>query len=169
MTSATLINLVQQIQDQLVQRQQTLCVAESLTAGRIQSLITAVAGASRFFVGGVTAYHIDQKVALLAVDRSLAEDCNCVSQAVANQMAVGACRLFRGHFALSTTGYAETDLQLGVSQPLAFVSIAAAQNLNGDPAVMYEERLVAEGDRATVQALIAGMAIRRLAEYLEKP
>jgi nicotinamide-nucleotide amidase len=39
-----------------------LDTAESVTVGRLQTMIGAVAGASTFFQGGITAYNIEQKV-----------------------------------------------------------------------------------------------------------
>ena len=49
----------------------TLAVAESLTGGRVQARITAISGASEFFLGGMTAYSLDQKVRHLGVSRGL--------------------------------------------------------------------------------------------------
>ena len=57
----------------------TLAVAESLTGGRLQARVTAESGSSAYFLGGVTAYTIESKVRLLAVDRSEAEASACVS------------------------------------------------------------------------------------------
>ena len=51
----------------------TLAVAESLTSGHLQAAIGARSGASDFFLGGITAYSIDQKVTHLGVDRDEAE------------------------------------------------------------------------------------------------
>ena len=66
----------------------TLATAESMTCGRIQARIGAISGASKFFLGGITTYTIDQKVHHLGVDRALAESCNAVSSEIAEQMAI---------------------------------------------------------------------------------
>jgi nicotinamide-nucleotide amidase len=87
--------------------QRTLAVAESMTGGRIQSIVTAESGASAFFRGGITAYTIDQKVRHLSVDRAGAAAVDCVSAEVALQMARGACALFGADIGVATTGYAE--------------------------------------------------------------
>ena len=50
----------------------TLAVAESLTCGRLQARIGAISGASEFFLGGMTAYSLEQKVRHLGVDRAAA-------------------------------------------------------------------------------------------------
>lgn len=101
-----------------------LAVAESLTGGCLQARITAVSGASEFFVGGVTAYALAQKVALLGVDRDHAAAVNCVSARVAEEMARGACRLFDADLALATTGYAEPAPAEGVTAPFAWIALA---------------------------------------------
>jgi nicotinamide-nucleotide amidase len=84
-----------------------VATAESVTVGRLQSMLGAVSGSSTFFRGGITAYHIDQKVALLNVERAHATRVDCVSPQVAAEMAEAATRLFNAHLGLATTGYAE--------------------------------------------------------------
>jgi nicotinamide-nucleotide amidase len=101
----------------------TLAVAESLTAGHVQARIAAVSGASNYFLGGVTAYSLAQKVKLLGVNRAHARSVNCVSQRVAVEMALGAMKLFGADLAVATTGYAEPDRAAGVKAPTAWWAI----------------------------------------------
>ena len=117
------MTIVREIGDILRTRGWWLCVAESMTIGRIQVMIGGVPGASDFFVGGLTAYTLEQKVRQLGVDHDEAEATNCVSPLVCRQMALGACRLFQADLAIATTGYSEPAPELGVSTPFAFVSI----------------------------------------------
>lgn len=92
----------------------TLAVAESITCGHLQARIGAISGASEFFLGGITAYTLDEKVKHLGVKRAAAKAVNSISAGVAEQMARGACALFGSDFALATTGYAEPfDLAQG--------------------------------------------------------
>lgn len=102
----------------------TLAVAESLTCGRLQARIGAIPGASEFFMGGMTAYTLDQKVLHLGVVRSEAQAVNSVSAAVAEQMARGACVLFGADIAAATTGYAEPSEAWKVSTPFAWWALA---------------------------------------------
>ena len=44
----------------------TLAVAESLTAGLVQARVASVSGSSDYFLGGITAYSLDEKVRHLA-------------------------------------------------------------------------------------------------------
>src|SRR5438045_4062744 len=91
----------------------TLAVAESLTCGRVQALVGAISGASEFFLGGITAYSLEEKVRHLGVDRRAARKVNSVSAEVAEQMARGVCALFGSDLGVATTGYAEPSLAEG--------------------------------------------------------
>ncbi len=102
----------------------TLAAAESLTSGRIQARIGAISGASEFFLGGITAYSLAQKMRHLGVSREVAEPVDCVSAAVAEQMAVGACALFGADLAVATTGYAEPAPAKSVAAPFAWWAVA---------------------------------------------
>lgn len=101
----------------------TLAVAESMTGGRLQALVTAEPGASTFFLGGVTAYTLGQKVKLLGVEQAVAEPVDCVSAEVAWRMAQGACALFGADLAAATTGYAEPAPERGHATPCVFWAI----------------------------------------------
>ena len=120
---AELEQLVYDLGQLLREKDWRLCVAESVTVGRLQSTIGSVSGASDFFEGGITAYNLEQKVRHLGVDRDEAAASNCVSSAVCRQMARGACALFEADLAISTTGYAEPDPYYDVHHPFAYVSI----------------------------------------------
>ena len=102
----------------------TLAVAESVTAGHMQARVASISGASEFFLGGVTAYALEQKVKLLGVDRAVAAKVNCVSAEVAEQMARGVCALFGADVGVATTGYAEANAGLGVAAPMAWWAVA---------------------------------------------
>lgn len=80
----------------------TMAAAESCTGGTIASMMTAVAGASAYFRGGVVTYAADVKQSLLGVDL---RD-GVVSESVARQMAVGVARLLSADCAVATTGVA---------------------------------------------------------------
>lgn len=136
-----------------------LAVAESLTGGRIQSLMTSVSGASDVFSGGVTTYTIDRKVALLKVDKQVVTACNAVSEAVARQMVAGVCDLFESECGVATTGYAETNAE--VETPFAWVAVS----IDGDAVV---KRVEAEGTRLEVQDAIAQQAMEMLRAALAK-
>lgn len=141
----------------------TLAVAESLTCGRLQAAIGAVSGASGYFLGGVTAYTLDQKVRLLGVDRRVARKVNCVSAAVAEAMAVGAARMFGADFAVATTGYAEPNGDVA----LPFAWWAVARRRRGRIAAVAVGRVECPGAKRTeVQTMVAEAALAELAAAL---
>lgn len=101
-----------------------LAVAESLTCGRVQARIGTISGASDFFLGGMTAYSLEEKARHLGVDRATAAAVNCVSGDVAVQMARGACLLFGADVSVATTGYAEPSEAWNVPEPFAWWAVA---------------------------------------------
>jgi nicotinamide-nucleotide amidase len=145
----------------------TLAVAESLTSGHLQVAIGARSGASDFFLGGLTAYTIDQKVTHLGVDREEADRTNAVSEKVADQMALGVCRLFGSNFGAATTGYAEASPETGIDSPLAFWALAHLEE-NG---LVLARRGIIEMpglDRVMVQRTVSEKVLSALLEYLSE-
>jgi nicotinamide-nucleotide amidase len=102
----------------------TLAVAESVTCGRIQARIGSISGASEFFLGGITAYTLAEKVRHLGVTRAAASKVNCVSAEVAVEMATGVCALFGSDIGAAITGYAEPAPRQKVREPFAHWAIA---------------------------------------------
>ena len=146
----------------------TLAVAESLTSGRLQAAIGAISGASEFFLGGITAYSLDQKVSHLGVDRAAARAVNSVSAAVAEQMASGACALFGSDVGAATTGYAEASAKDGVSQPFAFWGLARRQP--DGTFTVTSGRVDCPGlSRTQVQDRVASAAIEALTGWVRGP
>ena len=90
----------------LRERGRTLAVAESCTGGSISARITALAGASEYYLGGVTSYSNEAKARLLGVSVPDIERFGAVSETVARQMAAGALERFGAAYAVSTTGVA---------------------------------------------------------------
>ena len=147
----------------------TVACAESVTGGRIQAPLTSISGASDFFQGGITTYNLAQKVEHLGVSSRVAEASNCVCPQVCDEMATGACRMFRATVAIATTGYAEPERQRGVVQPFALAAIAYwFERETEPPRVVWRDRLSASGPREHVQQQIAVQAVQKLAELLDR-
>lgn len=144
----------------LVPRQLTICVAESLTAGHLQALIGSTRGSSRYFAGGLTAYNLRQKTAILQVDAAHATAVHGVSPRVAREMAAGARRLFATELAVATTGYAEPSLAEGVAVPFAHYAIDGPQGV-------MDGRIEGSGQsRTAMQRHVAREVLRELLDYL---
>ncbi len=143
----------------------SVAVAESLTAGQVQARIAAVSGSSAYFLGGITAYTLEQKVRHLGVNREAAMAVDCVSAGVAEEMAAGAVRLFGSDLAAATTGYAEPDPAHGVVVPFAWWALAWKQT---DGSLRLRSgRLDCPGlARTAVQAAVAEAVLAALVDWL---
>ncbi|MBI4626241.1 MAG: CinA family protein [Verrucomicrobia bacterium] len=143
----------------------TLAAAESLTCGRVQAKVGEISGASEFFLGGITAYSLEQKVRHLGVDRAAAKGVQCVSASVAEQMARGVCALFGSDLGLATTGYAEPAPADGVVAPFAWWALAHRRR--GRFVRVLSGRVECPGaTRIAAQTLVAEAAIAKLVAYL---
>ncbi|HEY9645244.1 MAG TPA: competence/damage-inducible protein A [Chroococcidiopsis sp.] len=104
--SDTLASVVGQL---LKDRGQTLSVAESCTGGGLGQLLTAIAGSSSYFWGGVISYDNSVKVNLLGVNPDDLAQQGAVSAVVAEQMAAGVRSRLNTTWGLSITGIAGPD------------------------------------------------------------
>jgi PncC family amidohydrolase len=81
-------------------------VGESVTAGLLQTALASAENATAFFQGGITTYNAKQKYTHLHVNLQHAVSCNCVSEKVALEMALGVSRSFLSDWGIGITGYA---------------------------------------------------------------
>ena len=131
----------------LVERGQTLAVAESLTGGLVAAELTSVPGASHSFRGSVTAYATSLKCELLGVDGALLAARGAVDPDVARQMARGARRLLGADWGVATTGVAGPEPQDEKPVGTVFVAVSGpddaekvvALRLNGGRADIRRE------------------------------
>ncbi|MDD5452728.1 MAG: CinA family protein [Candidatus Bipolaricaulis sp.] len=84
----------------------TLAVAESCTGGLLGQRITAVPGASAYFLGGIIAYHNEAKMRLLGVPREIIAGHGGVSAECTRAMAYGARERLSADYALAISGIA---------------------------------------------------------------
>ncbi len=87
----------------------TLVTAESLTGGGIGAALTAVAGASKVYKGGVISYTDQVKREALGVPAAYLKTFGAVSAPVAEAMAVGVREFLSADVAVSVTGLAGPD------------------------------------------------------------
>ena len=84
----------------------SLSVAESLTGGLLADALVSVPGASRVFAGGAVCYQTPTKSAVLGVNPLVIAQNTVVSAQVAEEMVIGACKVFSASCGISTTGVA---------------------------------------------------------------
>lgn len=88
----------------LLKKKKTVSTAESCTGGYIASLITAKAGASRYYDGSVVSYSYQAKEDLLGVDKNTLETLGAVSEEVVIQMAKGALKNLKTDYTIAVSG-----------------------------------------------------------------
>lgn len=118
------IQQLNEIRDILLSRKETISVAESVTAGFIQLGLSQPANASKFFEGGVAVYNVGQKAKHLNVSPIVALDCDSVSQAVSEQMAISVSKSFMSTYGLAITGYATKVAKDNIDTLYAYLSIS---------------------------------------------
>jgi competence/damage-inducible protein CinA-like protein len=147
------------VADALLERGQTLAVAESCTGGGLGARLTARPGASAYFLGGVIAYDDALKRELLGVPAKLLAVHGAVSAESATAMAAGARRAAGSDWALSVTGVAGPDGGTpGKPVGLVYIGIAGP-----DGASAHELRLRGDRERIRERATQRALHLLRLA------
>lgn len=152
-------NLVAQA---LLEDGSTLAVAESCTGGGLGARLTAIPGASAWFLGGAITYSNGAKVALLGVDPEVIAAYGAVSAECAVAMAAGAQARTGATWALSITGIAGPD---GGSpeKPVGLVFIGLA---GPDGAACEEHRF--RGNREVIRRRSQTAALHHLRTALTR-
>lgn len=88
----------------LLDKNKTLCTAESCTGGYIASLLTAKAGASAYYNGSVISYSYQAKEDLLGVQHNTLDTYGAVSEAVVTEMAKGALAQLKTDYTIAVSG-----------------------------------------------------------------
>ena len=144
------------VAQRLLARGWSLGLAESLTGGLIASRLVNVAGASRWFRGGLVSYASDVKFDLLKVTPG-----PVVSASAAEEMARGARELLGVDVSLAVTGVAGPEEQDGQSVGTVFVGLALGDQVS-------HVQLRVPGDRARVRSFSAIGALDALRRALDR-
>lgn len=115
-------NALNIIRDYCLKHNYRIAVAESVTAGMLQLMLSTCQNAGMFFGGGITAYSCFQKMKQLAI---IDENCvalDGVSKPLAEKMALQICRRFNSDLSLSLTGFASRLPEKGIIDLYAYGS-----------------------------------------------
>jgi nicotinamide-nucleotide amidase len=148
-------NLEDAVLDQLRERGETLAVAESMTGGLLASRLTAIPGASEVFLGGVTVYSAEAKVALLGLDRNQLGLDGTVSEATSRALAEAVRLKLGASWGLGITGNAGPTAEGTAVQGAVFLALAG-------PDGTVSRVLTVPGDRVDVQLRSAAQAMDML-------
>jgi len=135
------ITLQEKIGEIFINNNITLSTAESCTGGYIASLITSVAGSSRYFKGSIVAYSNNVKSEVLKVDNNQIEQYGAVSKQVVEQMAIGVNKLLKTDYSIATSGIAgpsgeKKDKPVG----MVWIAVATPQGVFSDKFFFGKER-----------------------------
>lgn len=150
------------IKDFLVEREESIAVAESVTAGHLQAALSAAVEASKCFQGGITTYNIGQKTRHLHIDPILGRKVNCVAVKIAHRMAVEAASLFSSEYGVGITGYASIVPECEKEGLFAYFSIAYKGDI-----VLTEKITSAEKNPYNVQVNYTLQVLDKLLAYLQ--
>jgi nicotinamide-nucleotide amidase len=150
------------LQAVLLDREETLAVAESSTGGLVGSMITDVPGASGYFDRSIVTYSNDAKLDLLGVDQETLDRVGAVSAAIARQMARGVRENAGTEWGLSTTGIAGPSGGTE-EKPVGTVFVGVAHASEEPTATRY----TFEGARQECKAKFADQAIAELIAAVE--
>lgn len=142
----------------LIDKKLTCATAESCTGGGVGHAITAVAGSSAVFMGGIISYDNSVKHGVLGVPEEVLETNGAVSAECAEAMAEGARWLLKTDFAVSITGIAGPGGG-SVEKPVGLVWFGLASK---DGTIT--EKKVFSGDREAVRMLAIDYALVLLVE-----
>ncbi len=109
MTDSELMQLSEQVGLALKARGATVTTAESCTGGWVAKAITDIAGSSTWFERGFVTYSNEAKVQMIGVREETLAQHGAVSEPVVVEMAIGALKAARAHFAVSISGIAGPD------------------------------------------------------------
>jgi PncC family amidohydrolase len=154
-------SLEMQLGKMLRERALKLAVAESCTGGLLADRITDVPGSSEYFVGGITAYAYEAKVALLGVSWDTLKAYGAVSRETVLEMARGARKALDADIAISVSGIAGPGGGLP-DKPVGTTWIGLSTR-EQETAFLHHFN----GKRREIKGLASTAALEHLEEYLE--
>lgn len=124
-------SIVSVIKNILKGKNQSFCCIESITGGMLASQITDCSGISCCFKGSITSYSNEVKT-LAGVDPSIIDKFGAVSEETAKAMAIGAKKLLKTDWAVSTTGVAGPEPLEGKRPGTAWIAVAGPNGVIAD-------------------------------------
>jgi len=150
----------------LAERQLTLATSESLTGGLLGATLTAVPGASRYYLGGVVVYATEQKARIGGVSPSVLTSHGVVSEQTVVEMVIGVQQLTGADYALAASGVAGPEPQEGHLPGLVWIAaIGPAIGLaQPQPTAL---RFEFDGDRLQIRDRTVAAALQMLLHLLD--
>lgn len=157
-----MLELLETVSAQLVQKKLMLATAESCTGGMIGAVMTDRPGSSAFYAGGFITYSNDLKTRLLDIPEPMLTQYGAVSAAVAQAMAQGVLAKTNADIAISVTGIAGPDGG-SADKPVGLVYIG--YGLKGGPISVSKHNF--DGDRGAVRRQTVEASLRHILKLVE--
>jgi len=148
---------IEQLAEQLVERNFNLVVAESCTGGMLAQQCTSQSGSSKWFHCGFVSYSNDSKIRLLGVQANVLDEYGAVSSEVAVQMAEGALLRTDCEVGVAITGIAGPS---GGSEDKPVGTVFIAIVVKNRPA--HVERHSFQGSRQSIREQSTAAALDKL-------
>jgi nicotinamide-nucleotide amidase len=157
-----LVAIAGKIAARLIERRQTIAVAESSTGGLISAALLAVPGASAYFLGGAVVYTRDARRILMDIPDEAMKGIRSASEPYAKLLAGQVRRRFSTHWGLSETGATgPTGNRYGDAAGHSCMAVAGT-----DVSVMTLE--TGSADRSANMHVFAGTALNFLLQSLSR-
>ena len=150
----------------LAERGLTLATSESLTGGLLGATITAVPGASQYYLGGGVVYATEQTARSGGVNPSVLKSHGVISEQTAVEMVMGVRRQTGADYALAASGVAGPAPQGGHPPGVVWIAVAGPRvgALRPSPVAL---RFEFEGDRGPVREQTVAAALQMLRDLLD--
>ncbi len=99
-------NVEEAIHNWMISHKKTLALAESCTGGTISTLLTAIPGASQYFLGSLVTYSNELKTKILEVSPATLEKHGAVSRMVVTEMLQGLFKVTDADYGIAVSGIA---------------------------------------------------------------
>jgi nicotinamide-nucleotide amidase len=157
-----LVPIAEKIAAILIERRQTIAVAESSTGGLISASLLAVPGASAYFLGGAVVYTRDARRILMDIPDEAMKGIRSASEPYAKLLAIQIRQRFSTDWGLSETGATgPTGNRYGDAAGHSCIGIAGL-----DPSAMTLE--TGSADRLANMHVFAATALNFLLQNLSR-
>ncbi|MBR1199807.1 CinA family protein [Bradyrhizobium sp. AUGA SZCCT0240] len=124
-----LVGIAEKIAARLIERKQTIAIAESSTGGLISAALLSVPGASAYFLGGGVVYTRDARRILMDISDEAMKGLRSASEPYAKLLAGQVRQRFATDWGLSETGAAgPTGNRYGDAAGHSCLAVAGPQN-----------------------------------------
>ncbi len=144
----------------LLQKNKTICTAESCTGGYIAHLLTSIPGSSAFYDGSVVSYSYGAKEDLLNVNHQTLLTKGAVSEEVVLEMAKGALQNIKSNYVIAVSGI------MGPGGGMPEKPVGTAWIAVGNTKKIIAQKVFFRFDRARNIQLTATTALNLLRKFI---